>query len=116
MPLGDFLLPAENVRFAGDDDERVEYAEKRYRVYVTDRRLILYARRGLLLRSDDIVSERLEAIHGIKYKESGFPFRTATISIIGSAAIEIKGPPSRMKPLFQSLQSLTNNKGDSSGS
>jgi len=69
MPLGDFLLPAENVRFAGDDDERVEYAEKRYRVYVTDRRLILYARRGLLLRSDDIVSERLEAIHGIKYKE-----------------------------------------------
>lgn len=109
MPLSDFLLPAENVRFASEQE--VEFAEKRYSVYVTDRRLILYARRGLLMRSDDIISERLEAIHGVKYRESGFPFRTATISVIGTSALEIKGPPSRMKPLFQSLQSVVNGQG-----
>ncbi|MEW5841078.1 hypothetical protein [Nitrososphaera sp.] len=74
MPLSDFLLPFENIKFASE--EEVEYAEKKYGVYVTDRRLILYSRRGLLLRSDDIISERLDSIHGVKYKEGGFPFRT----------------------------------------
>jgi hypothetical protein len=106
MPLKDFLLPAENVKFASEED--VEFAEKRYNVYVTDRRLILYARRGLVMRSDDIVSERLEYIHGVKYKEGGFPFRSGTISVIGTSQLDIRGPAARMKPLFQSLQSVVN--------
>lgn len=106
MPLSDFLLPSENVKFASDQD--VEYGEKKYNVYVTDKRLILYARRGLVMRSDDIVSERLESIHGVKYRESGFPFKTATISVVGSAKLDMKGPASRIKPLFHSLQSMVN--------
>lgn len=106
VPLKDFLLPAENVKFASEED--VEFAEKKYNVYVTDRRLILYARRGLVMRSDDIVSERLESIHGVKYKEGGFPFRSATISVVGSSKLDIRGPAARMKPLFQSLQSVVN--------
>jgi hypothetical protein len=82
---------------------------KKYNVYVTDKRLILYARRGLVMRSDDIVSERLESIHGVKYRETGFPFKTATISVWGTSTIDMKGPASRIKPLFHSLQSMVNN-------
>ncbi|MEO9295412.1 MAG: hypothetical protein ABI347_07415 [Nitrososphaera sp.] len=107
MPLSDFLLPSENVKFASEQD--VEYGEKKYNVYVTDKRLILYARRGLVMRSDDIVSERLESIHGVKYRETGFPFKTATISVWGTSTIDMKGPASRIKPLFHSLQSMVNN-------
>lgn len=106
MPLSDFLLPMENVKFASEQD--VEYGEKRYNVYVTDKRLILYARRGLVMRSDDIVSEKLESIHGVKYREAGFPFKTATISVVGTSTIDMKGPPSRIKPLFHSIQSMVN--------
>jgi hypothetical protein len=103
MVLDDFLLPAENIRFSSND-EIVEYSDKKYRVLVTDKRLILYARRGMLVRSDDIVSEKLDSLFGLKYFEKGIFFRSAIISIQGSVKLEIRGTPSNMKPLYHSLQ------------
>ena len=108
MVLDDFLLPAENIRFSSKD-EIVEYGEKKYKVLVTDKRLILYARRGTLVRSDDIVSERLDSLYGLKYFERGMLFRSAAISIQGSVKLEIRGSPSNLKPLYHSLQALVNN-------
>ena len=103
MVLDDFLLPAENIRFS-TNEEIVEYADKKYRVLVTDKRLILYARRGMLVRSDDIVSEKIDSLFGLKYFEKGLLFRSAMISIQGSVKLEIRGSPSNMKPLYHSLQ------------
>jgi hypothetical protein len=108
MVLDDFLLPAENIRFSSKD-EIVEYGDKKYTVLVTDKRLILYARRGMLLKSDDIVSERLDSLYGLKYLERGVLFRSAAISIQGSVKLEIRGSPSNLKPLYHSLQAATNN-------
>src|SRR5690348_11931077 len=105
MVLDDFLLPAENMRFSSDQ-EIAEYGDKKYRVFVTDKRLILYARRGTLIKSDDIVSERLEVLHGLKYLERGTLFRSASISIQGNVKLEISGSPSKIKPLYYSLQSI----------
>jgi hypothetical protein len=107
MVLDDFLLPAENIRFSSRD-QIVEYGDKKYRVLVTDKRLILFARRGTLLKSDDIVSERLDSLHGLKYFERGLLFRYAAISIQGSVKIEIRGSPSNLKPLYHSLQAMVN--------
>jgi hypothetical protein len=103
MVLDDFLLPAENIRFS-TNEEIVEYADKKYRVLVTDKRLILYARRGMLVRSDDIVSEKIDSLFGLKYFEKGILFRSAIISIQGSVKLEIRGSTSNMKPLYHSLQ------------
>ena len=103
MVLDDFLLPAENIRFSSND-EIVEHSDKKYRVLVTDKRLILYARRGMLVRSDDIVSEKLDSLFGLKYFEKGIFFKSAIISIQGSVKLEIRGTPSNMKPLYHSLQ------------
>ena len=108
MVLDDFLLPAENVRFSSKD-ELVEYGDKKYKVLVTDKRLILHARRGLLVRSDDIVSERLDSLHELKYLERGLVFRSAAISIQGSAKFEIRGSSSTLKPLYHSLHAIINN-------
>jgi hypothetical protein len=108
MVLDDFLLPAENIRFSSKDDI-VEYGDKKYKVLVTDKRLILYARRGTLVRSDDIVSERLDSLYALKYFERGLLFRSATISIQGSVKLEIRGSPSNLKPLYHSLQAVINN-------
>ena len=103
MVLTDYLLPTENIRLSSDDE--VEFGDKKYRIIITDKRFILYARRGTVFKSDDVVSERLQSIHGFKYNEKGVLFRSATISIITNSKMEIRGSPNRMKPLFHTLQS-----------
>ena len=104
MTLADFLLPSENIEFMSDD--AVAFGEKKYRLIVTDRRLMLYSQRGLLFRSDDMISKRLDSISELQYKEKGFLFGSATISILSDIRLDLAGPPSRMKPLFQLLQSI----------
>ena len=106
MPLQDYLLPFENVKFYSKTS--LLYGSKRYNVLITDKRLILFSRRGYILRSDDIVSERLDRLQGLEYSEKGLLFRTAKISIQGTSKFEIQGSPSEMKPLFQNLQSVIN--------
>ncbi len=106
MPLQDYLLPLENIKFYSKT--AVSYGGKRYSILVTDKRLILFAQRGYIVRSDDIVSEALDSIQGIEYAEKGLLFRRARISIQGSSKIEVEASPSEMKPLFHSLQSVVN--------
>jgi hypothetical protein len=104
VALADFLLPSENIEFMSDED--VTFGEKKYRVIVTDKRLLLYARRGFVFRSDDIIGKRLDSISELQYKERGFLFGTATISVLSDTRLDLSGRPSRMKPLFQLLQSI----------
>ena len=106
MPLQDFLLPLENVKFYSNS--LVRYADKKYRVLITDKRIILFAQRGYLLKSDDIVSERLDRLQGLEYSEKGLIFRIAKISVQGTTRIDIFGPTSELKPLFHNMQSLIN--------
>lgn len=106
MPLQDFLLPSENVKFYSTS--LVRYGIKKYRVLITDKRLILYARRGHIIKSDDIVSEGLDKIQGIEYSERGFIFRMAKITIQCLTKLELYGPISEINPLFHTMQSLIN--------
>lgn len=104
VALADFLLPSENIEFMSDDD--VSFGEKKYRVIVTDKRFMLYSRRGLLFRSDDMISKRLDSISELQYREKGLLFGAATISVLSDAKLDLTGPPSKMKPLFVLLQSV----------
>jgi hypothetical protein len=103
MPLADFLLPAENIQMMSD--EEVALGEKKYRVIVTDMRLIFYSRRGLLFHADDIISKKLGSISSLQYNEKGFLFTKATISIIADNRLDLHGRPENMKVLYQLLQS-----------
>ena len=106
MTLNDFLLPVENVKFYGKCP--VEYSGKKYKLLMTDRRIILFAKRGHIHKSNDIVSERLDRLHGLEYSEKGFLFRKAKICIQGTEKLEIQGPVSELKILFSSAQKLVN--------
>ena len=66
MPLEDYLMPNESIRYKSDFD--VVYGDKEYTVVLTDIRLILYSRRGLLFKSDDVLTEAIKDIQGIEYK------------------------------------------------
>ena len=107
MPLRDYLLPLENVKF--HSTSLVRYGVKKYNVLITDKRIILFAQRGHLLKSDDIVSERLDRLYGLEYSEKGLIFRLARITVQGTTRMDLYGPPSEIKPLFHNMQSLVSN-------
>lgn len=106
MPLQDFLLPQENVKF--HSNSLVRYGDKRYKVLITDKRIILFAQRGHILKSDDIVSERLDRLQGLEYSEKGFLFKVSKISILGTTRLDIIGPSPELRPMFLNMQSLVN--------
>lgn len=68
MGLEDLLESDEEVEWEGP---RVEYNDKEYHVYVTNKRLILHEERGFFSKSDDIVSWDFEQIKKADYKEAG---------------------------------------------
>lgn len=98
------MLPLENVKFYSKST--VSYGGKKYNVLVTDKRLLFFAQRGFFLRSDDIVSERLDRLQGLEYSEKGLLYKTGKILIQGSSKMEIKGSPTELKPLFQNIQAI----------
>jgi hypothetical protein len=104
MVLQDFLLASENIKI--QSQTLVQYANRKYQVIITDKRFILYARRGYFLKSDDIISERLDSLGGLEYSEKGIIFREAKISVQGTTKIEIYGHISELKPLFHTMESL----------
>jgi hypothetical protein len=61
-------MPNENIRYQSDFD--VMYGNKEYTVVLTDIRLILYSRRGLFFKSDDVVTEAIRDIQGIKLQRN----------------------------------------------
>lgn len=106
MTFNDFLLPAENVKFYSKCP--VEYSGKKYKLLMTDRRIILFAKRGRIHKTNDIVSERLDRLHGLEYMEKGFLIRKAKICIQGTEKLEIHGRVAELKILFNSAQKLVN--------
>ena len=82
MPLQDYLLPLENVKFYSKTS--VLYGSKRYNVLITDKRLILFAQRGYILRSDDIVSERLDRLQGLEYSEKALSQAAEALRYVGA--------------------------------
>lgn len=104
MPLRDYLLTNENIKFQSHC--RVRYGERLYRIVVTDLRIILFAQRGTFLKSDDVVTEPIDKLNGVEYFEKGFIFRNAKLSIQGTTKLDLFGPTADLKVLFNTLQSV----------
>lgn len=107
MPLRDYLVPEEQIKFICKRD--IEYANKKYFLVITNKRILLYKERGILNKSEDIICEKLERLGGLEYKEKrGLLFDLAKISITGGMKIDIKGPAEEVKDMFQVLDCLIN--------
>lgn len=98
--LYDYLMPGEEVRFISD--RFVDYAGKRWKVALTNKRFILFAKRGLLRRVD-LVSWKLEDIQGIRFKEKGLISKKGIIEVHGKTTLTLEGPVKIMKPLYDQL-------------
>jgi len=101
MPLEDFLLPGEDIRF--QSYQNVKYGDKEYQVIVTNKRLMLYARRGLLFKKDDVVSIQLKELQGIKYREKGIINKKGILEVHGRTLLQLIGPADDIRALYQQL-------------
>lgn len=102
MVLRDYLMPGEEIRF--HSSQAVHFGKKPYQVLLSDRRLLLFARRGSLFKSDDIVSQRLGDLQGVKYSERGILGKRGTIHVQSQKTeMDLWGPAEEIKALYQQL-------------
>jgi len=102
MPLEDFLMPAEQIKF--QSDHGVHYAGKVYQVILTDKRILLYAKRGMMFKSDDIVTQKLDDLQGVKYQEEGVFEKKGTIKVqTMKTEMDLAGPAAEIKALYQQM-------------
>jgi hypothetical protein len=101
MPLEDYLMPGEQIKLHSNVD--IEYSGKDYELILTDKRILLYAKRGLLGRKDDVVTQKLDELQGVKYKEKGLIKKEGEIEIQGKTIMPLTGPPAAVKSLYQQL-------------
>jgi hypothetical protein len=102
MPLEDYLMPGEQVKFQSGTS--VHHGDKVYKVIITDRRIVLYARRGMLIKSDDVVTQKFDELHRVKYQESGLIGKKGTIRIETlMTKMDLWGPATEVKALYQQM-------------
>jgi len=102
MTLRDYLMPGEEVKFSSR--RRVRYGSKSYQVILSDRHILLYAQRGTLFKSDDIVVERLNDLQGLKYSEEGIVAKRGVIRVQGlKSEMDLSGPAEEIKTLYQQM-------------
>ncbi|MEJ7642274.1 MAG: PH domain-containing protein, partial [Candidatus Nitrosocosmicus sp.] len=63
MPLRDYLVPEEQIKFICKRD--IEYANKKYFLVITNKRILLYKERGILNKSEEIICETLARLGGL---------------------------------------------------
>ncbi len=81
----------------------LRYGTNKYEVIVTNKRLLMFARRGLIVRGDDVISFRMEDLQGVKYREEGIVLKMGTIQIQGKTTIQLIGLASEAKMVYQQL-------------
>jgi hypothetical protein len=106
MTIQDILLPLENVVFR--TRTKLLSPKGKYEVLITERRLLLYAERGKILKSYNVVCERLDSLLGVEYSEKGAIFKNAKMTLQGGNKVELRGPVQEVKPLFDFVQSSIN--------
>jgi len=95
-------MPGEEIRFRSAHP--VRFGAKSYHVLLSDRRILLFARRGALFKSDDIVSQKLDELQGVKYSEQGIISKRGTIRVQGNRSeMDLTGPALEIKTLYQQM-------------
>ena len=101
MAFEDYLIPGEETKFRSTT--QVSYGKKNYQVIVTNKRIILIAQRVMVVKKDDLVMQKLDELHGVKFKESGLLKKMGTIDIEGKTKMQLSGPTAEVKALYQQI-------------
>lgn len=101
MPLEDFLTPGEQIQFRNPD---ISYGNSVYELIVTNKRLILYARRGLIFKKDEMISIMMAEIRNIQYKEEGIISKKGILIIdTDNRRLTFYGSPQGIKVAYHNI-------------
>ncbi len=106
MPIDDYLLREEKVLFWSDF--QVNYNEEKYKVFITNIRLLLFKEKGLVFKREEIITENWAQITGLQFTETGGISRRGTLRFSCSKGeIQLEGPRNGMLGLFKAIQRQT---------
>ena len=106
MVLSDFLSPDEKILF---QSKKIHSLNDNFFFYITDQRILLHRRRGVMFKKDRIISERLENISTMQYKEVGVLRKKGVLRIdtYSKKMDPIVGNVPDVKAIWQELQKYT---------
>ncbi|MDG6223342.1 MAG: hypothetical protein IAX21_03260 [Candidatus Bathyarchaeota archaeon] len=106
MVLSDFLYPDETIVF---QSRKIESLNDNFFFYITDQRILLHRRRGVMFKKDRIISERLENISTMQYTEVGVLRKKGVLRIdtYSKKMDPIVGNVSDVKAIWQEMQKYT---------
>jgi hypothetical protein len=101
--LTDFLYPGETIVFQSG---KIESLNDNFSLYITDQRILLYRRRGVLFKKDRIIAERIEDIRTMQYGEIGILRKKGVLRIetYSKKMDPIVGKVSDIKAIWQEMQ------------
>ncbi len=106
MPIEDYLLQAEKV--LNWSDFHVTYGEDKYRVFVSNLRLILFREKGVLFKQEEVITETWGQIKGLQFAETGRLVKRGKVRFSSSKGeITLDGPKNGMLTLFKAIQNQT---------
>lgn len=101
MTIEEFLIPGEEIKFHSGFG--LIYGGKPYELIITDKRLLLYSRRGTFFKKDDIVIQKVEEIQNIRYSENGILRKEGILQIDAKTRFSLTGHPSQVKAIYQQI-------------
>jgi hypothetical protein len=103
LVLSDFLYPGEAVVFQSGT---VRTLNDQFFLYITDQRILLHRRKGVLFKKDRIIAERLEDIRTMQYSEVGTLKKKGILHIetYSKKMDPIVGKVSDIKAIWQEMQ------------
>jgi hypothetical protein len=103
MPLEDFLMPGESVRYSSP--EPVEYQGGKYYFMITDRRVIWHRQKGLIFKKDNVISENISDIVDMVFNEKGIVSKKGIVNITTTRKkLEFSGKKESILEIYKELQ------------
>ncbi|MCW4013443.1 MAG: hypothetical protein NWF07_10700 [Candidatus Bathyarchaeota archaeon] len=106
MPIENYLLPGEKILFWSDF--LVTHGEGKYKIYITNLRLLLYNESGLLFKKEEIITETFKQITGLQFSEQGTLTKRGILKFASNKGeVLLEGPVNGMRGLFKAIQKQT---------
>ena len=103
MPLEDFLMPGESVRYSSP--EPVNYQGGFYYFMITDRRVLWHRQTGMIFKKDNVISENISDIIDMAYNEKGILTKKGLVNLTTTRKkLELSGKKESIMEIYKELQ------------
>jgi hypothetical protein len=94
-----YLMPGESIQYKASN---VSMGGGEYDLYVTNKRIILFKEKGLILKKSEVISYNMKDIQNITYREEGLILKKGILWIeLPKARVEISGKTDVISGAYQ---------------